>query len=420
MIRFPATGALEGMRVLDLGQALAGPLCAAFLADHGADVIKIEQPAGDPARGVGPFAEDDSTREYGAMFQYGNRNKRGMILDLKIPEGCDAFLKMVESADVIVENFRAGVMDRLGLGYEVLTERNPRIVYTSIRGFGDPRSGRTKYTDWPTVDVVAQAMGGLMGITGPDSESPTYVGGAPGDTVPALYAAFATMVAAWEARASGKGQYVDVGMIDSLIALNETITTAYSMTGEIPKPAGSRFPQIAPFGRISVKDGWAVLAVPPGRNWGEFCETIGRKELITDPLFSTAEARVTNMDEVYEVVEEFTRRHTKSELADIFGGKVPFAPIFDAEDIFADPYFNIRQMLQEVEQPGSKQLVTIPGVPSKLSRTPSGARHRAPLLGEHTEQILSDLGFNVGEVASLRAAGAITSDAASIGRKGKS
>jgi len=415
MIRFSTTGALKGMRVLDLGHALAGPFCAALLADHGADVIKIEPPIGDDARQIGPFAEDDSTREYGSMFQYGNRNKRGMVLDLKVPQGRDAFLKMVESADIVIENFRAGVMDRLGLGYELLRKRNPRIVYTSIRGFGDPRSGRTKYTDWPTVDIVAQSMGGLMGITGPDPDSPTYVGSALGDTVPALSAAFATMVAAWEARASGMGQYVDVGMIDSLIALNQTITTAYSVTGAIPRPAGSRYPQIVPFGRIAVKDGWAVLAVPPGRNWEMFCETIGRKELISDPRFSTAEARVTNTHEVYEAVEEFTRRHTKSELTEIFGGKVPFAPIFDAGDIFNDPYFKIRQMLQQVEQPGSKHLVTVPGVPSKLSRTPSGGCHRAPLLGEHTEQILTDLGFTVDEVAMLRAAGAITAHSAPFG-----
>ncbi len=407
MIAFSTAGGLKGMRVLDLGHALAGPLCAALLADQGADVIKIEPPAGDDARKIGPFAQDDSTREYGAMFQFANRNKRGMVLDLKTPEGRDAFLKMAESADVVIENFRAGVMDRLGLGYELLAKLNPRVVYTSIRGFGDPRSGRTAYTDWPALDIVAQAMGGMMGITGPDPDSPTYVGSAPGDTIPALFAAFATMVAAWEARLSGKGQYVDVGMIDSLVALNQTVTTAYSMSGHIPRPAGSRFPQIVPFGRIAAKDGWAVLAVPPGRNWLTFCEAIGRKELITDPRFDTAEARVANKDAAYELVEEFTRRHTKSELAEIFGGKVPFAPICDAEDIFDDPYFNVRQMLQQVEQPGSRHLVTVPGVPSKLSRTPSGKSHRAPLLGEHTEQVLTDLGFTADEVTTLRVAGAI-------------
>jgi crotonobetainyl-CoA:carnitine CoA-transferase CaiB-like acyl-CoA transferase len=344
------------------------------------------------------------------MFQYGNRNKRGMVLDLKLPQGRHAFLRMVKSADVVVENFRAGVMDRLGLGYEVLAKENPRIVYTSIRGFGDPRSGRTKYTDWPTVDIVAQAMGGLMGVTGSTPESPTYVGSAPGDTIPAVYGAFATMVAAWEARGSGKGQYVDVGMVDTLVALNETITTAYSMDRKIPRPAGSRYPQIAPFGRISTKDGWAVLAVPPGRNWIDFCETISRRDLIDDPRFATAAARVTNMDEVYEVVEGFTSRYTNSELVEIFGGKVPFGPIFDANNIFSDPYFVTRGMLLDVELPGSAQVAIVPGAPSKLSRTPSGPSHRAPTLGEHTEQILCECGFAEDEIASLRACGAIRTE----------
>lgn len=410
MNRIPPRGALEGLRVLDLGQALAGPLCAALLADHGADVIKIELPRGDPARTIGPFAQDDPRPEYGAMFQYGNRSKRGMVLDLKLPQGRDAFLRMVKTADVVVENFRAGVMDRLGLGYDVLAKENPRIIYTSIRGFGDPRSGRTKYSDWPTVDVVAQAMGGLMGVTGPSPESPTYVGSAPGDTIPALYGAFATMVAAWEARASGRGQYVDVGMVDTLVALNETITTAYSLDRKIPRPAGSRYPQIAPFGRISTKDGWAVLAVPPGRNWIDFCETIKRRDLIDDPRFSTADARVTNMDEVYNVVEEFTRQYSNAELVEIFGGKVPFGPIFDAQDVFDDPYFATRGMLLNVELPGSTQTAVVPGAPSKLSRTPSGGCHRAPKLGEHTEQILSELEFSDDEIASLRACGAIRAE----------
>lgn len=400
-------GGLKGLRVLDLGHALAGPFCASLLADHGADVIKIEPPEGDVSRRIGPFARDDQRREYGGMYQCCNRNKRGMVIDLKHPEGRDAFLRMVESADCMVENFRAGVMERLGLGYETLAQRNPRLVYTSIRGYGDPRGGRTRYTDWPAVDIIAQAMGGLMGITGPDRESPTKVGGGPGDTVPGLYAAFATMVALWEARSSGRGQYVDIGMVDSLVALSETIAVQYSYTGEPARPAGSRLPQIAPFGRVAAKDGWAVIAVPPGRMWAEFCRIIGRPELVDDPRFATEPARVANSDAVYEIVEDFTRRHSKSELLDIFGGKIPIAPVYDAAEIFADPHFSIRDMLPQVEQPGSSQRVSLPGVPAKLSRTPGGVVQRSPLLGEHTDEVFAEFGFAPNEIATLRRAGAI-------------
>ncbi len=407
MTAFANAGALKGLRVLDLGHALAGPFCTSLLADHGADVIKIEPPEGDVSRRIGPFAPDDELRSYGGMFQCCNRNKRGIVIDFKNPLGREAFLRLVDSADCLVENYRAGVMERLGLSYESLAERNPRLVYTSIRGYGDARGGRTRYTDWPAVDVIAQAMGGLMGITGPDRDSPTKVGGGPGDTVPGLYAGFATMVALWESKASGKGQYVDVGMVDSLVALSETITVQYSYTGVPARPSGSRLPQIAPFGRVAVKDGWAVVAVPPGRIWAEFCKLLGREDLIDDPRFATEQLRVAHIDAVYEVVEEFTRRHTKKELLDLFGGKVPFAPVYDAVEIFEDPHFTIRDMLPQVEQPGSKKRVTVPGVPTKLSRTPGGVHQRSPLLGEHTDEVLQDFGFAAGEIAALRAARAV-------------
>ncbi|MCC7414453.1 MAG: CoA transferase [Gammaproteobacteria bacterium] len=401
------SGGLQGLRILDVTQALAGPFCTQLLADHGADVVKVEPPAGDVSRRIGPFVEEDTLREYGGMYQCCNRNKRGVVIDLKHAEGQAVFLRLVETADALVENFRAGVMDKLGLGYETLAARNPRLVYTSIRGFGDARGGRTRYTDWPAVDIVAQAMGGLMGITGPDAGSPTKVGGGPGDTVPGLFAAFATMVALWEARGSGKGQYVDVALVDSLLALSESITVNYSYTGEIPRPAGSRLPQIAPFGRVAARDGWVVLAAPPGRFWSEFCRIVDRPELIDDPRFATEHARVENSDAVYEVVEAFTRTRTKAQLLDIFGGKVPFAPIYDSADIFADPHFRIRDMLPGVEQPGSNRLVTVPGVPAKLSRTPGGVRRRAPLLGEHTGEVLAAAGVSTERIDALRRARAI-------------
>lgn len=403
------TGALRGLKVIDLGHAVAGPLCAALLADHGADVIKVEPPEGDHARHVGPFPSPESRAEFGAVFQYANRNKKGIALDLKAAAGVEVFLRLVAGADVLIENFRAGVMERLGLGYEALAALNPRLVYTSIRGYGDPRNGRTLYTDWPAVDIVGQAMGGLMSVTGPTPESPMLSGAVPGDTLPGMYAAFATLAAVIEARASGRGQYVDVSMVDTVVAMNEPVVTSYSISGVPPAPMGSRLSNIVPFGRIRVKDGWAVLAVPPGRHWATFCRLIGQPELAVDPRFSTDAARAGNADAVYEIVERFTGERTADELLALFGGHIPFAPVFDAQRISRDPYFRVREMLTAVEHPGAPDPVVLAGVPAKLSRTPGGIRRGAPRFGEHTAEVLEALGYTPAEAATMLAAGAALS-----------
>jgi len=401
-------GGLKGLRVLDLSQLLAGSFCAQLLADHGADVIKVEPPGGDMARGIGPFSADDEKHDHGAMFWGCNRNKRSLVLDLKHPLARDAFLSLLDSADVLVENFRAGTMERLGLGYEVLRARNRRLVYTSVRGFGDPRGGASPYAEWPAVDILAQAMGGVMSITGPGPDDPTKVGGGHADFVPGLFAAHAAMVALWAARTSGEGQYVDVGMVDCVLALCELITTGFSMDGRVPRPSGSRLPPVAPFGRVRCKDGFVVFGVTPGGQlWQSFCNAWGHPELAQDPRFATPAVRVRNQDALYELIETYTLQHTKRELMDRFGGKVPFAPVYDAADIVADPHFASRDMLPAVDLPGSPQRVTVAGVPAKLTGTPGGVRLRAPTLGEHTEEVLKAVGLDDVAIAALRSAGAI-------------
>ena len=400
-------GGLKGLRVLDLSQLLAGSFCAQLLADHGADVIKIEPPGGDMARGIGPFAYDEAEYAFGALFLNCNRNKRSLVLDLKKPQARDAFLALVDDADVLIENFRTGTLERLGLGYEVLKARNPRLVYTSIRGFGDPRGGKSPYSDWPAVDIVAQAMGGIMSITGASQDDPTKVGGGHADFVPGLFAAHATMVALWSARSTGEGQYVDVGMVDSVLALCELITTAFSIDGRVPRPSGSRLPPVAPFGRVRCKDGYVVFGVTPaGALWKTFCSALGRPELATDPRFATPPARAKNQDALYELIEDFTLQHTKSELMEIFGGKVPFSPVYDAADIYSDPHFAARDMLPSVALPGANRDVSVSGVPAKLTKTPGAVRFRAPKLGEHSEEILKSAGLSDAAIAALRTAGA--------------
>ncbi|MCL4183343.1 MAG: CoA transferase [Burkholderiaceae bacterium] len=402
-----SSGALAGLRILDCTHALAGPFCTQILADHGADVVKIEPPEGDFFRRTGPYAANDTVREYGGLFQFCNRNKRGIVIDLKQPEGRELFGELVQGADALVENYRAGVLDRLGLGFCTLSKRNPRLVYTSVRGFGDRAGGSSPYMDWPAFDIVAQAMGGWMGMTGPDADHPTKVGGGLGDTVPGLVAAFGTMAALWNARATGRGQYVDVAMVDSVLALSELLTTTFAYTGTSPKPIGNSMPGMAPFGAVATKDGAIVIAAVHDPQFSELCAAMGRPELISDVRYASEKARWDNQTMLQAEIEAFTSTRTKSELAALFGARVPFGPIYTAREIFEDPHFAARDMLPEIEHPGSPMPVRIAGVPAKLSATPGGVRRRAPLLGEHTLEVLRGLGIPDVRIDRLLASRAI-------------
>ena len=293
------------------------------------------------------------------------------------------------------------------MSYEILASRNPRLVYAAIRGFGDRRTGESPYADWPAFDIVAQAMGGIMGITGPDADTPIKIGPGVGDLVPALMAAFGIVAALYEARQSGKGQFVDVAMVDGIAAICERIIHQHSFAGVVPRPEGNRHPLLCPFGLFRCRDGWATIGAPQPAFWRALCEAMQRTDLVDDPDFATNAARLANQEQVYELVEAFTRRHTRAELIALIGGKVPFAPVYDVAGMFADPHFAVREMLVDVEQPGSAAPVKIAGVPVKLSRTPGSVRRRAPLLGEDTDAVLAEAGYQTSEIAALRASGAI-------------
>ena len=396
-----AAGALQGLRVLDLTHALAGPFCAQVLADHGADVIKVEPLEGDFFRKMGPFRPDDQLRQVGGLFQSCNRNKRSIALDLKSPQGQDLLRALVQGADVLVENYRAGVLEKLDLGYEALKAIRPSLVYTSVRGFGDKVGGVSPYMAWPAFDIVAQAMGGWMGVTGEDADHPVKVGGGAGDTVSGLFAAFGTMAALWHARATGQGQYVDVAMTDSILALSELVVSQYSCRGVSPEPVGNGIPGMAPFGTVKVKDGVIAIAAPHDPQFHLLCQLMGQEAMIQDPRFANEQTRWAHRDALRALIENFTQTKTKLELKELFGGRVPFSPIYTAADIFSDPHFAARGMLPEVEQPGSAQAVAVPGVPVKLSVSPGGVRHRAPLLGEHTREVLRELGVAPAQLEQL-------------------
>ena len=404
-------GPLAGLVVLDLTQMLAGPYVTAMLADQGARVIKIEPPGGDKTREGGPQPLGSRPSEqggYGAYFASVNRNKESLVLDLKTQSGKAVLRRLASTADVLVENYRAGVMERLGLGDETLAALNPRLVYGAVRGFGDGRTGASPYGDWPSYDPVAQAMGGMMGITGSvPGGPPTKVGPGVGDIVPAIFLAYGIMAACWRAQRSGRGQFVDVAMVDAVLAVCERIVFQYSATQQVPRPEGNGHPLLCPFGLFPAKDGHISLGVPNDRFWQPLTELMGRPELARDPRYLTRHDRVERRTEVEALVGDWTRQHTKQELIDKLGGIIPFGPVFDAVDIFADSHFRARQMLVDTEMPGLDRPLTLAGTPVHMSETPGGIRSRAPLIGEHTDNILADFGFGAGEIAQLRTDGAI-------------
>jgi crotonobetainyl-CoA:carnitine CoA-transferase CaiB-like acyl-CoA transferase len=396
-------GALSGLRVIDLTQMLAGPYCTMLLGDQGADVVKIEPIDGDPTRGFGPFPADDADHHFGGYFQSTNRNKKSVAIDLKSAEGAAIFRRLAKDADVVVENFRAGVMDRLGIGYEVLAADNPRLVYAAIRGFGDPRTGASPYVDRPAFDVVAQAMGGAMGITGPDANTPMKIGPGIGDIFPAALSAFGIMAAVHHAQKTGQGQFVDVAMYDGILAMCERLVYQYSYTGRSPVPEGNQHPILCPFGVFPTLDGQVTIGCPRDSFWRELAAAMGRPELAADPRFLTNNTRLAHSAETVAVVEEWTRARTKSEIVTALDGRVPCGPVNTAADIYADPHVAARHMLVEVEHPGSARPVTIASTPVRLTGTPGGVTRRAPLTGEDTDDVLTALGLQVGEIEDLKA-----------------
>ncbi|KAA9166091.1 CoA transferase [Amycolatopsis acidicola] len=381
------TGPLAGLVVVDLTRALAGPYCTMLLADLGADVIKVEPPAGDPSRVNGPFPEDAAEHPYGGYFQSVNRNKRSVVADFRSPEGIAAVRELARTADVLVENFRAGVMDRMGLSYETLSADNPRLVYGALRGFGDPRTGESPYAARPAFDVVAQAMGGIMGITGPPG-TPTKIGPGVGDIFPATLLSVGILAAVTERQRTGRGRFVDVAMYDAIVSLCERMIYQYSYTGKVAVGEGNDHPLLCPFGLYRTADGWVTIAAPRDHQWQKLCAALGKPELGTEERFATNNARVRVRDEVRAVIEDWTTRRTMSEVVEAIAGDVPCGPVNTAETIYADPHARVRRMLVELEQPGSARTVTVAGQPIKFSGAPAPDFRRAPLLGEHDADVL--------------------------------
>ena len=385
---------LAGLRVLDLTHALAGPFCTMLLGDLGADVIKVEAPGeGDHARRWGPpFVNGEST-----YFLSVNRNKRSVTLDLKNEDGLRAATDLALASVVLVENFRPGTTARLGLGWDVLHERRPELVYASISGFGQGRPALAGY------DQIAQGTSGLMSITGAAGQQPTKVGVPVGDIAAGMFAAHAILAALVERARTGVGRYIDVALNDALLALLTYQAGRYFATGVPPGREGNHHPTIAPYGTFATRDGHLNLAVGSDEQYRRFCEALQAPHLATDPRFATnADRQAARTQLVIEIERQLTRRTTGEWLARMEAAGIPAGPILDLEMAFSDPVAVERDMRVDVEHPAAGRIGQV-GAPWKLDGQSSPIRMAPPLLGQHTAEVLTDvLGYSPEQVAAVR------------------
>ncbi len=389
---------LEGVRVLDLSRVLAGPFCAMNLADLGAEVFKIEVPGrGDDSRGFAPRlpGSDDSGYYYSV-----NRGKRSITLDLRKPEGAEIFLKLVRHADIVVENFSPGTMDRFNTGYEKLRAVNPKIILCSISGFG--QTGPMAAA--PAYDIVAQALGGTMSITGIPGGEPTRCGVSIGDLAAALYGVIGILAALRARDTTGVGQHLDIAMLDCQVAWLEDALARYSATGKIPGPIGSRHPSITPFQQFHAADGYFVAGCGNEGIWQRFCDAIDRAELKADPRFLTNADRTANHAQLEPILaQHFAAKPRDYWLSRLEAATVPCAPIANVEEVIRNAHLAERNMILRANHPTFPELI-VPGSPLKTAGGDGSPNTRSPNLGEHNDEVYRRLlGFDEERIADLRA-----------------
>ena len=391
---------LQGIRVIDFSQILAGPFCTMLLADMGADVVKVEKPnGGDDTRRYGPpFVEGES-----AAFLTLNRNKRSIMLDLKSEQGLGVVRRMLADADVMLHNFRPGVVERMGLGYADVSALNPAIVYCAVSGFGTtgPYSQRAGF------DLVAQGMSGLMSINGFPDSPPAKVGVPIADLNTGMFCAYGVLTAYINRLATGKGQHVDASLLESGMAYTLYESATYFATGEVAGPLGSAHRMIAPYQAFATRDGYINIGAANQNNWELMCRAVGRADLLDDARFASNPERMVNIRSLTPIMEETFRTQTTAHWVEILErAGVPCGPIYNIEQVYADPHVRSRDMAVELQHPKAGGIRNI-GVAVKLSDTPGSVRTPAPLLGQHTDEVLAEFGYADAEIAALRQSGAL-------------
>ncbi|RQS10261.1 CaiB/BaiF CoA-transferase family protein [Burkholderia sp. Bp8998] len=397
---------LDGIRVIDFSRVLAGPLCSALLGDLGADVIKIEPPAGDDYRAIGPFANGESGL-FGAM----NRNKRSVVIDMKTADGRALAQSLCADADVVVENFRPGVADRLGIGYTALSARNPALVYASVSGFGQtgPESSR------PAYDIILQAMCGLMDATGAPDGEPTLVGDSVSDVVSGIFASWGVLAGLVARDRTGQGTHVDVSMFDATMSLTAALVARYATTGVAPRRVGNRHPTSAPFGAYRAADGHFVVAVLNNKLFGLLADTIGHPTLVDDARFASDTLRCEHEAALRACIERWSATRSVDEVNETLGtAGIPVAPIRNIQEALESEQARTRRLLVDtVAADGSP--IRLPAQPLKFSAYPDTRTTRAPQLGEHTRAVLERvLGLDDAAISALVKAGVVHAAAETV------
>lgn len=395
-------GPLEGIRILDLSWVMSGPFATMVLSDLGAEVIKVERlQTGDIARGNGPFVNGLSS-----YFLSLNRGKKSIALNLATEQGKDTFLKLVEHADIVVQNFTPGTMEKLGLSYETLKQRNPKIIYAACSGFGQTGPYATK----PAFDIIVQAMGGIMSVTGEPGGPPIRPGASIGDTTAGLFLCIAILACLQERRLSGQGQMIDISMLDCQIAIQENAFIRYLITDEVPRALGTRHPIFTPFQIFQTKDSYIAIAMVGGtsEHWPLYCAVIGRPDIIDDERFLTGWLRTQNYEALEPILTEAMKaKTTQVWIEELEQVGVPCGPVNTIDKVVTDPQTQAREMIVEVHHPEAGNLKVI-NTPVKLSRTPAKLERASPDLGEHTKETLRELlGMTEQDLADLENSGTI-------------
>ena len=390
--------ALNGIRVLDVTQVMAGPFCAMLLCDMGADVIKVEPPGGDATRHWGEGSSTDT-----AAFNAVNRGKRGIVVDLKAPDGPDVVRRLAAETDILIENFRPGVMARFGLDYQTLRTENRGLIYASISGFGQsgPSMGKGGF------DLIAQGVSGIMSVTGEPGRTPVKAGVPLTDLGAGLLALSGILAALHHRSATGDGQQIDTSLVEAGLALSVWEATEYFATGRPPAPFGSAHRLSAPYQALQCADGHITIGAATDRLFERLCQLLGHAEWVDDPAYATNADRVKNHKTLAKRIEMITTRHAAAHWLGLFEANgIPCGPINSYADVMADPHIASRDMVLETDHPTLGRIRTL-GTPLKLSQTPLRPGRAAPLLGQHTDAVLAEAGFEPASIARLRDTGTV-------------